>query len=97
MKTKTLISIVLLNALFDKAYAAHGNASDGLEASLVLIGFLLIVTGLLYVTDYLKKNGNKMIRKVFVFSKRIIKAIITMINEARSKFYHPIYLSFWKI
>jgi len=91
MRTKILISIVLLIALFDKAYAATGNASDGLEALLVIIGFLLLLTGLLYVTDYLKKNGNKMIRKVFIFSKRIIKAIITTINEIRSKYYHPIF------
>jgi len=93
MKKKILVSLVLLNALFYKTFAATGNASDGLEGLLVIIGFLLIVTGLLYVTDYLRKNGKKVIKKVFTCSKRIVKAIGNKINKARSRYYNPICLS----
>ena len=93
MKKKRLIALVLLNALFYKTFAATGNASDGLEGLLVIIGFLLLVAGLLYVTDYLKRNGKKVIKKVFTCPKRIIKVIGTMINKARSEYYNPKYLS----
>jgi len=97
MKKKILVSLVLLNALFYKTFAATGNASDGLEGELVIIGFLLLVAGLLYVNDYLKNSGKKVIKKVFTFSKKIIIAIGTMVNKTRSEYHNPIYLSRWKI
>lgn len=97
MKTKVLITIVLSNAVSFKTFAATGNASDGLEGVFVIIGFLLLVAGLLYGFDYLKKNGNKVIKKVFTFSKKLIIAIGTMVNKTKSEYQDPILLSRWKI
>jgi hypothetical protein len=97
MKKKILIALVLFNVLSYRTFAATGNASDGLEGALVIIGFLLLVAGLFYVTDYLKNNGKKVIKKVFTFSKKIIIAMRTMVNKARSEYHNSIYLSSWKI
>jgi hypothetical protein len=93
MKKKIFIASMLLNALFNKTFAATGNASDGFEGALVIIGFLLLITGLLYARDYFKKNGKKVIRKVFTYLKVMIKAIGNRFNNAMSEYYNQIYLS----
>jgi hypothetical protein len=97
MKTKVLIALVLSNVVTLKTFAATGNASDGLEGVFVIIGFLLLVAGLLYGFDYLKKNGTKVIKKVFTFSNKIIIAIGTLVNKKRSEYHDPILLSRPKI
>ena len=88
-----MITLVLSNVLSYKTFAATGNASDGFEGVFGIIGFLFLVAGLLHLYDYLKKNGKKLIKKVFNFSKKIVIAMRTKFNKARSEYHNPKYLS----
>jgi len=93
MKNKILIvSCLSIGSIF-KTYAAAGNANDGLLGSLVIMGFLLFLAGLLYAIDYFPRNGNKLFRKVFIFSKKMIAYLVSLIGKARSDRFDPSYTS----
>ncbi|MBP6978411.1 MAG: hypothetical protein KBB71_08870 [Lentimicrobiaceae bacterium] len=93
MKKKMTITIVMLNGLFLKTFAGTGNASDGFEGVMVIIGFLSIIAALLYLSDYLKKNGNMLFQKTSRFVKRVLNSIKIWFEKntseyQRQPFYH---------
>jgi len=56
MKKEILIIALVLGLSF-KSYAGTGNAYDGPIFFLVIIGFFLILLGLLSSVDFFQKNG----------------------------------------
>jgi len=64
-KTASFIFPALMFAFIPKTYAAYGFAKDGDLFALALIGFLLVVAGILFLIDYLRENGMYFIGKVF--------------------------------
>lgn len=72
MKRKLFINISLILGLSLKSFAATGSANDGLEFLLVIVGLLLIVLGLIYGVDYLKKNGKRLTSSGMAFLKKKI-------------------------
>jgi hypothetical protein len=57
MKKGMLIWLVLLLGSSYPSFAKDGMAYDEIEFVLAIVGFLLIVVGLIEGIDYLKKNG----------------------------------------
>ncbi len=88
-----LFASVLMNGLFYQAFAGSGNASDGLIGILVIIGFLLIVAGILYLTDYLHHNGKRLIQSLCGELKTIIKSAISLIKKSILKYLDLAFLS----
>ncbi len=93
MKKKMTITIIVFNGLFLKTFAGTGNASDGFEGVLVIIGILSIITALLYISDYLKKNGKMLFQKTSSFVKRVMNFIKIWFEKEisgyqRQQFYH---------
>ncbi|MGA2823684.1 MAG: hypothetical protein ABSE72_09185 [Bacteroidales bacterium] len=70
MKKKVSLGLILLTGLSSQVFAAAGYAKDGLEFSLVLIGFLLLVAGVLKGIDYISKNRKMLVHRVKVFIKK---------------------------
>ena len=93
MKKKMTITIVLLNGLFLKTFAGTGNASDGFEGELAVIGILSVITALLYISNYLKKNGKMLFQKTSGLIKRVMNSIKIWFGKdiseyQRQPFYH---------
>ena len=93
MKKKILFASFLMIGMFYQVYAATGNASDGFEGFLVIIGFLLIITGILYLIDYFKNNGKKLICSMVAFLKKISKSISALLNKTDLERFDKAYLS----
>ena len=70
MKKEVSLGLILLTGLSSQAFAAAGYAKDGLEFSLVLIGFLLLVAGVLKGIDYISKNRKMLVHRVKAFIKK---------------------------
>ena len=64
-KTATFIFPAMMFAFIPRTYAAYGFAKDGDIFALALIGFLLVVAGILFLIDFIKENGMYFIGKVF--------------------------------
>ncbi len=93
MKKKMIITIVLLTGLFLKTFAGTGNASDGFEGVLAIIGVLSIITALIYASNYLKKNGKILFQKTSGIIKRVMNSIKIRLEKdiseyPRQLFYH---------
>ncbi len=84
MKKQMLLLLVMMLGLSGRTYASAGHAYDTLAFILVLIGFLLVVAGLLQATDYLRRNGMTMINKSVVMIKRKRKILLDFIQKVRS-------------
>ena len=52
-----------------KTYAAFGNAKDGDLFAVSLIGVLLLLAGILFCIDYLRKNGKQLLKKMIIHKK----------------------------
>jgi len=67
--------LIILPALFSvsvtKTFAAFGNARDGDLFAVILIGFLLLVAGILSGIDFLRKNRKQLIEKIIRHKKAI--------------------------
>ena len=81
MKKHIYIFISLILGLSYESFAGTGKASDELEFTLVVLGFLLLILALVTGVDYLKKNGKKLI---FLF-KSTLKKIITCLMDQYHK------------
>ena len=68
MKKQFLILIAIFG-LSLKSYASTGSSADEGYLFLGVIGFLLILLGIVSLFDYLKKNGKKLILKTVSFLK----------------------------
>ena len=87
MKNKVSILIILVLGLSFKCFAATGNASDGFEFILVIVGLLLIILGLLQGVDYLKKNGKTILYKSLSSLNKKITLIRNHLNEIKSNYF----------
>jgi hypothetical protein len=70
MKKVMSLGLILLTGTSLQAFAAAGNAKDGLEFSLFLIGFLFLVAAVLKGIDYISKNGKTIVYRVKAFIKK---------------------------
>jgi hypothetical protein len=64
MKKFIIIFLAIICISAPRTYAAYGNAKDGELFAISLIGFLLLVAGILFLIDFLQKNGKKLIQKL---------------------------------
>jgi len=87
MKKKELMLALLLTGLASKAFASAGHATDSLEFLLVILGFLLVVAGLLHGTNYLRKNGKRMIRNVSVFFRKQVGELGKLLHREKPDAY----------
>jgi cytochrome c oxidase subunit IV len=87
MKKEMLIIIALFLGVSFKSYAGTGNTNDGLNFFLVIIGLLLIILGLLYVVDYLQKNGKTMIYKAMSFLDKKITLLSKYLNKVKFEYF----------
>ena len=65
MKKISIFLLLFFCSFITRTYAAYGNAKDGDVFAIVLIGFLLLLAGILFGIDYLRKNGKRLIRNLF--------------------------------
>ena len=86
MKKKILIVTAMMTGVINHAFAATGNASDGLLGSLVIMGVLLIVAGILFTIDYLNMNGRRVMHSVLVTIKKALVFINRLITYSRQVF-----------
>jgi len=77
---------MLILGLSYKSFASTGNAADGLQFLLVIVGFLLILVCLLTGSDYLKNNGRAMIYSTLSFFRRMIALLKDYINKIKSDY-----------
>ena len=71
MKKQIFIIIALILGLSYESLAATGRATDGIIFIIVIIGFLLIILGLLAGIDYLRKNGERLFYKAMASLKKL--------------------------
>ena len=57
--------LTIVPSFIPKTYAAYGSAKDADLFALAIIGFLLLVTGVFFLIDYLRENGMFLIGKLF--------------------------------
>jgi uncharacterized membrane protein HdeD (DUF308 family) len=70
MRKVLLFGVIFITGISSQVFAAAGYAKDGPEFSLVLIGFLLLVAGVLKGIDYLSKNRKMLVQRVKAFIKK---------------------------
>lgn len=87
MKKEMLLIIALFLGLSYKSFAGTGNANDGFEFLIVILGLLVIILGLLQGVDYLKKNGNTIIYKVMSFLNKNITLLRNYLNSVKSDYF----------
>jgi hypothetical protein len=72
MKKVMLTGLIIFLGLSSQAFAKAGIAKDGLEFVLTLVGFLLIVAGIMEGIDYLMKNGKGLLIRFKAYLKKQI-------------------------
>lgn len=87
MKKETIIIIAFFLGVSYKSFAATGNAKDGFEFLLAIVGLLVIILGLLQGIDYLKKNGKTMIYKAISFLNKKITLLRNYLNKVKSNYF----------
>jgi len=91
MKKEMLILTVLFLGLSLKSFAGTGSAKDGFEFLLVIFGSLLIIIGLLFGVDFLKKNGKTMLNKAISFFKNKITTLRSFRNKMKAHYFNLSY------
>ena len=86
MNKIVFIGLVLFIGLSPQAFAKSGNANDGLEFVLALVGFLLLVAGILTGIDYLRKNGKGLICRIKVYLKKKVIGLSDLFNKFTFKY-----------
>jgi hypothetical protein len=87
MKKEVLIMSVLILGLSLKSFASTGNANDGLVFILAVVGFLLIIAGLLKGIDYLRRNSKQIINNAMRFLKRMSATLRVYLKKAKSEYF----------
>lgn len=87
MKKLIFITIALVLGFSFESFAATGNANDGFQFIVVVIGFLLILVGLLTGTDYLKNNGRKIVYKGISLLRKMIIMIKDHLGKVKTKYF----------
>jgi hypothetical protein len=72
MKKVFIIGQVLFLGLSYQAFAKAGIADGGFKFVLVIVGFLLLVSGLFAGTEYLIKNGRNLFNRFRAFLNKKI-------------------------
>lgn len=87
MKKQMFIIIVLILGLSYGSFAGTGGANDGLDFLLVIIGFLLIILGLLTGVDYLKNNGKTLIYRAITSLKKMVILLKDHLHKIKSDYF----------
>jgi len=69
---KIIIGSILFLGLSCPAFAKSGVAVGGFEFVLVIVGFLLLMAGLVAGIEYLLKNGRNLFNRLKAFLKKNI-------------------------
>ena len=72
MNKVMIIWLVLFLGLSCQAFAKAGVANGGFEFMLAIVGFLLLVAGLIEGIEYLIKNGRNLFNRFKAFLKKKI-------------------------
>ncbi len=86
MKKEMLITIVLVLGLSFDSFAGTGNARGAIYFFLVFAVLLLIVLGLIYGIDYLKKNGKTIINNAMSDLHKKITLLKNYLNKVKSDY-----------
>ena len=87
MKKQIFIITALILGLSYESFAGTGGANDELKFLLFIIGFLLIILGLLTGVDYLKKNGKALIYKAITSLKKMIISLKDHLHKIKSDYF----------
>ena len=87
MKKQMFIILALILGLSYKSFAGTGGANDELEFLLAIIGFLLIILGLLTGGDYLRKNGKTLTFKAIASLKKMIISLKDHLHKIKSDYF----------
>lgn len=87
MKKQIFIITALILGLSYESFAGTGGANNGFKFLLVIIGFLLIILGLLTGVDYLKKNGKALIYKAITSLKKMIISLKDHLHKIKSDYF----------
>ncbi len=71
MKKSAICFWIFAGALSHEAFAAAGNAYDGLQFILLLAGILVLLAALLWGIDQLRKNGRMLMVRLKGFLRKI--------------------------
>ena len=90
---KEYLLIIAVFGLSLKSYASTGSSADEGYLFLGVIGFLLILMGIISLFDYLRKNGNKLIYKTITYLKKKTNSLSKYLKKV---FSDNLDLSFFK-
>ena len=93
MKKQFLILIAIFG-LSLKSYASTGSSADEGYLFMGVIGFLLILLGIVSLFDYLKKNGKMLIYKSVSFLKKNTESFRKYLKKVFSTFFDLSYFKF---
>ena len=94
MKKRMFIIIALILGLSYGSFAGTGGANDGLDFFLVIIGFLLISSGLLTGVDYLIKNGKTLIYNAITVLEKMVIILKDHLHKITSDYFDLSYFEF---
>ncbi len=73
MKMKSLTLLIILMACSAKlCFAGTGNSNDGLILFIFLSGVLLVIASILFLADFIRKNGYRILVCMITFAERIV-------------------------
>ena len=84
MEKVTFTFLTFFIGISSKSFASAGYASDQIEFVGVLLGFLLLIAGLLAGKDFIRKNGKSLAHKTINFIKKEITVLRSYLNQANS-------------
>ena len=88
MKKTIFFGLVFLVGCNLQTIAATGAAYDGLYFLLVIVGFLFIIIGFFSLIDFIKRNGNTILKKLNEIYQRFIKLVRHFIKYFYSIVFH---------
>lgn len=91
MRNQMFIIASLIIGLPYMSAAGTGRTTDGPVFMLVIVGFLLIVEGILYGIDFLKKNGKDMFDKTVCTFKKTNTLIKLFVQKILAKYFNLSY------
>lgn len=86
MKKQIFIITALILGLSYGAFAGTGGAKDEFTFFLIILGFLLILLGLLTGVNYLKKNGKTLIYKSITAMHKMVVLLKNHLHKIKSNY-----------
>lgn len=86
MKKQIFIITALILGLSYESFAGTGGAKDEFAFFLVILGFLIIILGLLTGVDYLKKNGKTLMTDAIKTIHKMVIALKVHLHKIKSDY-----------